>query len=362
MILFLSIALIWPLSLFLGPEEPYPEPLRTVWVDSPDTLEQAIQDIQPGDHVILRDGIYHGIKLDGLRGTRRHPLVFSAEHSRQAVVKGSKGSRNLSISGSAYVYLYGIRFTQAPIWGVTIGPAYSEDKNHRGSRNIRLIDCEVDHAGQALIRINGNSRSIEIRDCEIHDSGQLKHGRRPYAEGIYVGDGTRLNDRSHDILIQNNEIYRIGNDRHGGEAIDIKCRVYDVRIIGNRIREVCVYTGGAITVLFDSVDYPFGRTNPKVVVEGNQIDGVRHQPKGSNAAGICVGANGVLIKNNTVKNTKGPAFLSYSHAANTRGFLRVYGNKFFGVLATGTYDQGRREVVPVIDARRNLIQPAGGAK
>jgi hypothetical protein len=358
MTLHLLIALFWPFTWLFSPAEPYPEPLRTVWVDSSESLNRAIENATRGDHIILKDGNYRGMKLSGLRGTAGHPIVISAQHSRRAIVNGSHDSRNLSLSNCAYIYLYGIRFTAAPIWGVTIGPAFQNDDKYRGCRNLRLYDCEVDHAGQSLIQISGNSQAIEIVDCELHDSGQLKQGNRAYAEGIYVGSGSSLRDRSHDVLIQGNLIYKIGNQSHGGEAIDIKCPVYNIRILDNQISEVWVHSGGAITILLNSVNYPRGHRNPNITVVGNRIDGVRHQNNGYDGAGICVGSNGILIQDNSVKNTQGPAFLSFPNAANTRSRVQVYDNKFYGEFTIKSHGHSLRNVSPQIDALRNLFKKA----
>ncbi|MFT4900917.1 MAG: hypothetical protein ACI81V_000184 [Lentimonas sp.] len=355
----LLIALFWPLNWLFGPADPFPEPLRTVWVDSSASLSQAIADVKAGDHIVLKDGHYREMKLSRVRGTKRHPVVFSAENSRQAIVDGSHDARNLSISNCAYIYIYGIRFTQAKMWSVTIGPAYLEDHNHQGSRNIKLVDCEIDHAGQSLVRINGNSRAIEISRCYLHDSGQIKQVARPYAEGIYVGDGAGLKDRSNDILIADNKFERIGNISQGGEAIDVKCPTYNVRIINNEISDVWVQSGGAINLLLDSVNYPQRKTDPRIQVRGNQVDGVRHISTGYDAAGICVGSNGISIQGNTVKNTQGPAFLSFANAANTSGQVRVYRNKFYGKFAVKSYHHSPRKVSPVIDARDNMIEVSG---
>jgi hypothetical protein len=355
MTLHLFIALFWPFTWLFSPAEPYPEPLRTVRVDSSESLNRAIENAKRGDHIILKDGNYRDMKLSRLLGTKRHPIVFLAGNSRQAIVVGSHNGRNLSISNCAYIYIYGIRFTQAINWSVTIGPAYSGDNKYHGSQNIKLVDCEMDHAGQSLVRINGNSRKIEILKCYLHDSGQINQLNRPFAEGIYVGDGSKLKDRSNDILIAGNRLDRIGNARQGGEAIDIKCPTYDVRIIDNEISDVWVHSGGAINLLFDSVNYPKWKKNPEIEVIGNQIDGVRHISKGYNAAGICVGSNGIIIKDNTVKNTQGPAFLSFANAANTRGKVRVFSNILYGEFAVSSYHHSALKVAPKIDAQRNLI-------
>ena len=243
------------------PEPPLPQARRILDVNSSEALEAAIQTAQAGDRIVLEDGEYDGLFLHGLFGTKEFPIVFAASNLRKAVIKGSRGARNLKLSDCGYLTFYGMRFTQGEVWGVTLGPAYSDDTETFGCRQIRFIDCEFDHAGQTLVKINGNSRGIEIRGCEFHHSG-MEGAQKPYAEGLYLGDGSLLTDRSHDITIRNNHFHDIGNEDNWGEAIDIKRRVFDVRILGNLIEGVVVNSDGAISALMDSVDYPADESDP----------------------------------------------------------------------------------------------------
>lgn len=309
-----------------------PQALREIHVASDSELAEAIDLALPGDHIFLKDGQYDGIIIQGVRGTADAPIVLRANKSKAAIIEGSRHGRNLLLSNSSHIYLYDLRFTSGQVWGVTIGPAYPRDKLAKGCSNITLINCEIDHAGQALLKINGNSESIRVLGCYIHHSGNIPSTRRPYAEGIYVGEGAVLTDRSHDILIEGNYLHSIGNVHNWGEAIDIKCQAYDVRILNNNIENVMVGSGGAITVLYDQSDYPEHSNTPNILISGNRIDGVRKWKNDSHGAGICIGANGITVKENKVKNTEGPAFLFLAHAGNTTGSLEVVDNKFEGEI------------------------------
>ena len=307
-----------------------PQATREIYVASDSELAEAIDQALPGDHIFLKDGQYDGIIIQGVRGTADKPIVLRANKPRAAIIQGSRHGRNLLLSNSSHIYVSDLRFTSGQVWGVTIGPAYPRDKLVKGCSYITLINCEIDHAGQTLLKINGNSESIRILSCQIHHSGNMLNTRRPYAEGIYVGEGAVLTDRSHDILIEGNYLHSIGNVHNWGEAIDIKCQVYDVRIINNNIEDVMVGSGGAITALYDQSDYPELSNNPDILIRGNRISRVRKWKNDSHGADICIGANGITVKENIVKNTAGPAFLVLAHAANTTGSLKVVDNNFEG--------------------------------
>ena len=313
---------------------------RVVIVASDEELNLAIKEVRAGDQIILEDGEYNGFCLDQIRGTADHPIVFRARNSRKALVSGSFSGRNVQMSDCDYIRFYGIRFTKGVVWGLTMGPAYLEDTSSRGCRNISLFDCEFDHAGQSLLHISGGSHHIDVINCDFHDSGDETGARKPYAEGIYIGTGASLKDRSHDILIKGNRIYRIGNEGNWGEAIDVKCQAYRVQIVDNEIWNVVVDSGGAITVLTNAVDYPEGATNPDIVISGNRIWDVKKRPGGWNGAGICIGANGVLIQGNEVSETAGPALLALTNAGNTSGSVDVYQNVFRGKVVINEYGYG----------------------
>lgn len=301
---------------------------RLVVVNSGAELNTAIEEIKAGDRIILEDGAYSGIALSQIRGTADMPIVFMARNSRQALIEGSVMGRNLRLSNCDYIEFYGIRFTGGEVWGVTLGPAYLKDTSSEGCRNVRFLDCEFDNAGQSLLIISGGSYAIDVINCDFHDSGNKPGAMKPYAEGIYVGQGASLKDRSHDILIQGNRLFRIGNEDNWGEAIDIKCQSYNIRVIENVIQDVVLHSGGAITALFDNCNYPEDETNPSIVIARNEISGVRKLSGGWNGAGILVGGNGIVVTGNKVSHTDGPSFMAVANAGNTTESTLVYGNTF----------------------------------
>jgi hypothetical protein len=329
---------------------------RVIEVSTDEQLDLAIQEARPGDRIQIADGRYQGIEFLGVRGTDEHPIVIAAKTPRMAVIEGSRSGRNARLSACEFIDFEGLRFTNGKVWGVTLGPKSTDASTGEGAcSRIRFINCEFDHAGQELLKINGGSQYISVIGCDFHHSGMKQSGTSPYAEGVYIGEGATLTDRTHDILILNNHFYSIGNERNGGEAIDVKRQAYRIQIIDNTIEDVVVYSGGAITVLIDPVDYPADATNPEVIVIGNRIRNVRKHPEGWTGGGICIGSNGVLVYRNEVSETEGPAFLVYTNAANTTGNVWVDRNVFQGDVLINQYGLRESDSPVAVDLKDNQV-------
>ncbi|MGJ8651554.1 MAG: chondroitinase-B domain-containing protein [Opitutaceae bacterium] len=319
-----------------------PVALRLVEVNSGNQLRRAVKKARPGDHILLADGDYGSLSVIDKSGTPEAPIVIAAINPRSVIFSGSINGRNAKLSNASHIILSGLKFTQAQVWGLTIGPAYSDDSKMIGCQGIVIYNCEIDHAGQTLLKINGNSKDIAILASRFHHSGNLESSGRPYAEGVYIGEGATLLDRSHHIRVLGNHFYAIGNERNWGEAIDIKGQAYEVLIEGNLIESVIVDSGGAITALLDKVDYPEADANPRISIRENVIRGVRKRDGGWHGAGICVGANGIKVVGNHVSDTEGAALLALANAGNTEGELLLDANTFEGLVSLNLKWRGLR--------------------
>lgn len=362
---FILVAYISLLLSFSYGEKFYNSPLpdlpaaqRIISVRSNTELNSAINNAQAGDRIVLADGSYNGIKLTGLKGSAENPIVFVAENERQAWISGSTSGRNAYLSDCAHLEFRGLRFTGAQVWGLTMGPAYSTDSNSLGCNHIRIINCEIDHAGQLLLKVNGMSYNIEIIGNSLHHSGMSGSGK-PYAEGIYLGDGGLMTDRSHDILVQGNHLYNIGNSNNWGEAIDIKIKTYNITVVDNLIENVIVNSQGAITALVNDLDYPAGMTDPNILIARNVIHNVRRRSGGYNGAGISAGSNGIRIYNNLIWDCDESSITATRNASNTTGAFTLYNNTLWdGVLINqSSIGSANSPVDPVL--ANNLIRGSG---
>lgn len=331
---------------------------RIVAVATNSQLNDAINNARPGDRIVIADGSYNGLNLVGLKGTQGKPIVFVAENWRKAIISGSASGRNVRLSDCEYLEFHNMRFSGADVWGFTMGPAYSTDTT-LGCNNIRLIGCEIDSAGQVLLKVNGNSSKIEIIGNSLHDSGMSGYGK-PYAEGIYIGDGNNLNDRSHDVLVQGNHLYNIGNSNNWGEGIDIKVQVYNITVVDNLIEHVRVNSQGAITVLINDAAYPSSQTNPNILIARNVIRDVKRRSGGWNGAGISASSNGVTITNNLIWDTDEASITATRNASNTTGGFNVYNNTLWNGLLINQSSIGNADSPVVPDLKNNLIRSGGG--
>jgi hypothetical protein len=331
---------------------------RIIKVATNTQLNDAIQNAQPGDRIVIADGSYNGLNLVGLKGTEDKPIVFTAENPRSAIISGSASGRNARLSDCEYLEFHNMRFTGGSVWGFTMGPAYSTDST-LGCRHIRIIGCEIDGAGQVLLKVNGNSSHIQIIGNTLYDSGMSGYGK-PYAEGIYIGDGGNMTDRSHDILVQGNHLYNIGNDNNWGEGIDIKVQVYNIAVVDNLIERVRVNSQGAITVLVNDSPYPNGQTDPNILIARNIIHDVRKRSGGWNGAGISASSNGVTIVNNLIWDTDEASITATRNAANTTGGFKVYNNTLWDGILVNQSSIGNANNPVDPDLRNNLIRGFGG--
>ncbi len=338
---------------------PLPEADRVIHVGTDSELKSAINHARPGDRIVLADGDYDGLNLVGLKGSSGSPIVFAAANERKARISGTVKGRNMRLSDCAHLEFHGIRFTAASTWSVTMGPAFTSDTSSYGCHHIRIVNCEIDTAGQTLLKVNGNSSHIDIIGNHIHHSGMSGSGK-PYAEGVYLGDGGSGSDRSHDILIQGNHIHDIGNSKNWGEAIDMKVKVYNVTVADNLIEHVTVNSQGAVTVLIDDGVYPSGGTNPNILIERNVIHDVRRRSGGWNGSGIAVGSNGVTIRNNVIWDTDESSVTATKDAANTTGLFSLIHNTFHDgvIINKGSVGHPSGSVSPILV--NNAIRGGGG--
>lgn len=110
---------------------------ETVYVANSTRLTVTIDNISPGDTVILADGIYthEGLMIRGIRATPANPVLIKAQNTGGVQWKGF-----LHVYDSAYVTIDGIVFNQA----IASLPSHDVYVHIKGSHHCRVTRCTLD--------------------------------------------------------------------------------------------------------------------------------------------------------------------------------------------------------------------------
>jgi hypothetical protein len=188
-------------------------PLRTVYVHTATELKAALLAAQPGDDIVLADGVYSGrFVIDSLRdGTAAHPVTL-------------RGSRDAILDGGSLTTGY-VLYLQADYWnirGITIRNGLKGMMCDGASRNL-IDSIRVDGTGEEGIHLRRFSTHNTIQHSEITNTGLHTPD---YGEGIYIGSAKTnwptytngLPDRSDSNTVLENHI----GPGLAAECIDIK--------------------------------------------------------------------------------------------------------------------------------------------
>ena len=213
--------------------------LRTVYCSSTAELQLALKNVQPGDRIMLKPGIYTGEKnnsgysyahfYSGKQGTAAKPIIIESEDpSDPAILEGNSGDWGYVL------YITGDYWEVRNLKIRTGKKGIMLDKS-----NYSLIyGCEVFEIGEEGIHLRDGSSHNIIENCNLHDIGLFNPG---YGEGVYVGSDKGKWDQfekacDHNII--NNCIF---GPHVAAEHIDIK------EGTTGTIVEHCLFNGTGIT-------------------------------------------------------------------------------------------------------------------
>ncbi|MFG2866321.1 right-handed parallel beta-helix repeat-containing protein [Streptomyces sp. NPDC048338] len=232
-----------------------PATAATIEVTTAAQLRTALAGARPGDTIHLADGTYTGNFKATVPGTSAARIVLTG--SPRAVLTAG-GGYGLHLNGASYWTVQGVTVTGGQK-GIMADAA-----------NGVVIDGVTVHGlDMEGIHLRNSSRDGVIRNSRIYDTGNDGRGM---GEGVYVGSAGGLSDRSDNAQILGNTI---GPDV-GGEAVDIKEGTTGARIVGN------TFDGRGLT--------------------GANFDDSWVDVKG----------NGVLVENNTGRNTTDNGFETHT--------------------------------------------------
>ncbi|MDO8647051.1 MAG: putative Ig domain-containing protein [Candidatus Diapherotrites archaeon] len=130
------------------PEWSLPAAVRTVIVSNDSELNFAASNLQAGDRVLLKPGIYSGFSLSNKRFSESSRAAFTSYDSLdRATIHGQ-----IYVSGSSYLTFYGLNVESASPIGIRGG-------NYIDLVNNRLTDYLGAPAGEGLITITHSEES-----------------------------------------------------------------------------------------------------------------------------------------------------------------------------------------------------------
>ncbi|KAL9651677.1 hypothetical protein ABK040_001621 [Willaertia magna] len=248
---------------------------KVIVVSNSTNLWETINVLQPGDELILQEGVYSTFNANSyyqslkLYGTVNQPIIIQAEKDKKVVIDGDKGgSQNILNLDVKYFVLRGIEFRYG-----------SRGLRFLGGQHVLLENLHIHDTGDVGISMNEEKMTydnITIRHVQIHST-------RGTGECFYLGcnnDGCRIINS----IIEYNWCHHTCCDQ--GDGIEVKRGSYNNIIRHNVIHDV--HYPGIIVYGADN-----GIPN---VIDGNII-------WNSHEHGIQITAN-AIVKNNIILNSR----------------------------------------------------------
>ena len=311
-------------------------------IDPDGDFRSAMQDLRPGDTLIMHGGVYSlsdYFELD-LAGEADAPITIRAAPGEQPVLHYAGSDQNIvNIVDSRFLVIQGVEFSG-------------------GSRGIRLT----------------SSSDITIRDCHIHDTAanaisandegndyarlafvhnEIDHAGGT-AEGFYLGcneDACRV----HDSLVANNYVHDLdGETVTQGDGIEIKAGSY-ANVVRDNVIHDTAYPG--ITLYYAHADAPNVIERNLVWNSGDNgiqvtADAIVRNNIVLGAAGAGIGVHAsqggdvahLVIVNNTVLKASGDAV----HLSDVAGAVLVANNALYAANGNAIFANGATGQVTLV--------------
>lgn len=303
--------------------EIFPPPPGTS--DCNEEFEMKANELQPGDTLILRGGVYSQScrrAISNINGTAAAPITIRAAENETPVLTRPVESRadqnNIEIENSSYLIIDGLSFQRG-------------DSGVRfiGGHHITLTNCEIyETANNAISMNSGNSDSFIIRDNHIHHTG-LWTSSTTEGEGMYIGcnyDSCRTTNS----IIEGNYIHHLrGTSSGGNDGIEIKVGSYGNIVRNNVIHDtnigqkfpcIFVYGGGAgVNIVEGNVMWNCGEAIQVVsdaVIRNNIILNSAYSGITAAAHEQVASMKNVTIVNNTISGHPECVSIAWNNASN----------------------------------------------
>jgi len=318
------------------------------------TVQHAADLVNPGDMVIVRNGVYTGgsdVLSIGRGGSAGNLVVFKSQNKWGAVLDGQNNSSATVVHiGTNYVRVEGFEMKGSNHYGVD--PSTGTHDIEIAGNNIHDVGRYCESSGIGLSAIDAYSDNLIIEGNWVHDIGRFaagENGCQPgndywmnHDHGVYNGQGTN-------VIIRNNVFYNItrgwGIQRYGS-TVDQLYIVNNTFAFPNPNRDGQIILAASTTnlVIENNIFYlPGQNIGISGTVSGALID--------HNLSTGAVGGGGI---GSNIENTDpvfvNPSALDFrlqasSPAINAGIALSVVLNDFFGTLRPqgGGYDIGAYE-------------------
>jgi len=306
------------------------------------TVQQAANVVNPGDMVIVRNGVYTGdgnavlsIQRGGTAGAL---VVFRSQNKWGAVLDGQNNlSADVLEIGTDHVRVEGFEMKGSNHYGVD--PSTGTNDIQIAGNNIHDVGRYCESSGIGLSAIDAYSNNMIIEGNWVHDIGRFaagENGCQPgndywmnHDHGVYNGQGTN-------IIIRNNVFYNITRGwaiQRYGSSVDQLYIVNNTFAFPNPNRDGQIILAATTTNLFieNNIFYLPGQN---VGISGTQSGSIIDHNLSTGAVGG--GGTGTNIEN-TDPLFVNPSTLDFrlqagSPAINAGLALNIVLNDFLGTL------------------------------
>jgi parallel beta-helix repeat protein len=296
------------------------------------TLAKPVSLAIAGDTILLADGTYPGITIDGLvnknfNGTATAPITIKAQGSN-AVIAGRDSSvarGNLCLVNTAYIVVDGLKSTGATgSMGTGIAARYS---NHITIKNGTYYD-------NSWINIfTSNVPGLVIENNTTYGA-KIQHG-------IYVSNATTSHDQP---IIRNNKTY---SNAENGIHVNGDGGYYTGAVIENNQ----AYNNGLTGINMDGVRDSILRNN---LIYGNHANGITMYMIDATA-----GPSGMQVYNNTIDVASDGRWCL--RITNTAGAITVKNNVLYSRnSSTGAFSLTTASDLANLVSDYNVLLGAGG--
>lgn len=173
----------WCTAALLAGLAAWPCAAETVYAKPGDALNRVLSGMEPGDTLVLAEGVYRGAIEPTRSGTTEAWITLRAAEDGKAVIDATGNDATVRHNGTRFIRLEGLVFRNAENgpqaeqgmvqvgsdWALhrcTIEGARGAGLGIAGVERVTIIDCVIAHNGQIGVGLSG-SRDVLIKDTVL---------------------------------------------------------------------------------------------------------------------------------------------------------------------------------------------------